>query len=122
EPSVRHHRAPPRRLGVLQQGVHRGEEPRDGRGFRHGESLVRSGIVGYPRSAMTITCRLYKDGVLKEEAFDPGRVSELIEEEGARVWLDVEDPTDDELTMIGEEFSLHPLSVEDTRHRGQRPK
>jgi len=71
---------------------------------------------------MPITCRLYKDGVLKEEAFDPERVSDLIEEEGARVWLDVEDPTDDELTMIGEEFSLHPLSVEDTRHRGQRPK
>jgi magnesium transporter len=71
---------------------------------------------------MPITCRLYKDGILKEEAFDPARASELIEEEGARVWLDVEDPTDDELTMIGEEFSLHPLSVEDTRHRGQRPR
>src|SRR5438132_491162 len=46
---------------------------------------------------MPITCRLYKEGVLKEEAFDPARVSDLLEEEGARVWLDVEDPTDDKL-------------------------
>jgi len=78
--------------------------------------------VGYARSAMAITCRLYKGGVLKEEAFDPARVSDLIQEEGARVWLDVEDPTDDELTLVAEEFDLHPVSVEDTRHQGQRPK
>jgi magnesium transporter len=83
---------------------------------------VSGGIVSYARSAMPITCRLYKDGILKEKAFDPARVSDLLQEEGARVWLDVEDPTDDELTMIGEEFGLHPLSVEDTRHRGQRAK
>jgi magnesium transporter len=69
-----------------------------------------------------ITCRLYRDGILKEEAFDPTRASELITESGARVWLDLEEPTDDELAMIQEEFDLHPLAIEDTRHRGQRPK
>src|SRR5438045_5711902 len=71
---------------------------------------------------MPITCRLYKEGHLQEEAFDPARVHELIVEEGARVWVDVEDPTDDELELIGKEFGLHPLSVEDTKNRGQRPK
>jgi magnesium transporter len=71
---------------------------------------------------MTVTCRLYQEGSLKEEAFDPERVSDLIEELGARVWLDLEDPTDGELSMIQEEFGLHPLSIEDTRHRDQRPK
>jgi magnesium transporter len=71
---------------------------------------------------MAITCRHYKEGLLKEEAFDPARVHELIEEEGSRVWLDVEDPTDDELERIGKEFGLHPLSIEDTKNRGQRPK
>jgi len=69
-----------------------------------------------------ITCRLYQEGVLKEEAFDPARASDLVMEQGARVWLDLEDPTDDELSMIQEEFDLHPLAIEDTRHRGQRPK
>jgi magnesium transporter len=71
---------------------------------------------------MPITCRLYKDGVLREESFDPARVHDLIEEEGARVWLDLEDPTEDELEKIGKEFGLHPLSIEDTKNRGQRPK
>jgi magnesium transporter len=69
-----------------------------------------------------ITCRLYKEGVLKEEAFDPTRASDLIAESGARVWLDLEEPTDDELAMIQEEFNLHPLAIEDTRNRNQRPK
>jgi magnesium transporter len=69
-----------------------------------------------------ITCRLYREGVLKEKAFDPARVSEFIEESGARVWLDIADPSDADLSMIAEEFSLHPLAVEDTRHRNQRPK
>jgi magnesium transporter len=71
---------------------------------------------------MAITCRLYKDGVLHEEGFDPARVHELLELEGHRVWLDLEDPDENDLEMIGKEFGLHPLSVEDTRHRGQRPK
>jgi magnesium transporter len=69
-----------------------------------------------------ITCRLYRDGELKEEAFDPARASDLITESGARVWLDLEEPTDQELAMIQEEFDLHPLAIEDTLHRGQRPK
>src|SRR5437667_2709104 len=78
-------------------------------------------VVRYAPDVM-ITCRLYKEGVLKEEAFDPARASDLIAEGGARVWLDVVDPTDRDLAMLQEEFSLHPLAVEDARNRGQRPK
>jgi magnesium transporter len=69
-----------------------------------------------------ITCRHYREGVLKEEAFDPTLVSDLIQEAGARVWLDLADPTEDELALIQEEFGLHELAMEDTRVRGQRPK
>ncbi len=69
-----------------------------------------------------ITCRLYRDGILKEKEFDPTRASDLIQETGTRVWLDLEEPTDDELAMIQEEFGLHPLAIEDTRNRNQRPK
>lgn len=69
-----------------------------------------------------ITCRLYQDGKLKEEAFDPSSISGLLEDEGARVWLDIDEPTEADLAMIQEEFGLHPLAVEDARHRGQRPK
>jgi magnesium transporter len=69
-----------------------------------------------------ITCRHYRGGVLEEEAFDPTRVSDLIAEPGARVWLDLADPTEEDLALIHEEFGLHELAMEDTRLRGQRPK
>ena len=69
-----------------------------------------------------ITCRHYREGVLKEEAFDPQRVSDLIQEAGARVWLDLADPTEEELALIQEEFGLHELAMEDVRVRNQRPK
>jgi magnesium transporter len=69
-----------------------------------------------------VTCRLYRSGTLAEEGFDPAQVSEHLEEPDALVWLDLEDPTDEELALIQEEFSLHPLAVEDARHRRQRPK
>jgi magnesium transporter len=38
------------------------------------------------------------------------------------VWVDVTDGTDDEISRIGQEFSVHPLAVEDLRQRHQRPK
>ena len=69
-----------------------------------------------------VTCRLYRSGTLAEDGFDPARVSDLLEEPDALVWLDLADPTEEELALIQDEFSLHPLAVEDARHRGQRPK
>lgn len=75
----------------------------------------------YPRVDV-VTCRLYRSGTLAEEGFDPERVSDHLEEPDALVWLDLEDPTEDELSLIEDEFGLHPLAVEDARHRGQRPK
>jgi magnesium transporter len=68
------------------------------------------------------TARLYRDGSVAEEGFDPSRISDLLEEPGTVVWLDLEDPTEQELAMLQEEFSLHPLAIEDAVHRNQRPK
>ncbi|MGH2725193.1 MAG: magnesium/cobalt transporter CorA [Actinomycetota bacterium] len=65
--------------------------------------------------------RLYRDGKIEEEDFDPARVSDLLQQ-GGLVWLDLEEPSDRELALIQEEFSLHHLAIEDARHRGQRPK
>jgi magnesium transporter len=69
-----------------------------------------------------VTTRVYRKGALEEEGLDPARVSELLEEAGTVVWLDVEDPSEEELALIEEEFSIHPLAIEDARHRDQRPK
>ncbi len=66
--------------------------------------------------------RLYREGRIEEEGFDPARVSDLIGDPENLVWLDLEEPTDTELSLIEEEFSFHPLAMEDARHRNQRPK
>jgi len=69
-----------------------------------------------------ITCRVYRDGHLEQREIDTTQISELLTEEGVRVWLDLAEPTDEELELIAEEFSLHPLSIEDSKHWRQRPK
>jgi magnesium transporter len=37
-------------------------------------------------------------------------------------WVDLVDPSDEELTRVESEFELHPLAIEDARQHGQRPK
>lgn len=37
-------------------------------------------------------------------------------------WLDVSDPDDRDFDLVAEELQLHPLALEDTKHRHQRPK
>lgn len=71
-----------------------------------------------------ITCRLYRDGRLQGEQLDPERVSEVLRgrDGDARIWLDVESPEDEDFAVLAREFGLHELSVEDMRHRDQRPK
>ncbi len=69
-----------------------------------------------------LTVRCYRDGRISEEGFDPDQVSDLLEEKDALVWLDIEDPSDSELSLIQEEFALHPLAIEDAQHKHQRPK
>jgi magnesium transporter len=69
-----------------------------------------------------LTCRLYQDGALKETGFDLDRSRALVAEPGARLWVDLEDPSDDELSQIQAQFGLHELAIEDTRARKQRPK
>lgn len=70
-----------------------------------------------------ITVRHYHDAKLVETEFDPTSVSDILAgEETARIWLDIMDPSDSDLAMVQEEFGLHPLSIEDAKNKGQRPK
>jgi magnesium transporter len=38
------------------------------------------------------------------------------------VWIDIEDPTDEDIDRVRSIFPFHPLAVEDVRHAIQRPK
>lgn len=71
---------------------------------------------------MAATCLLYREGKVAEQDFDPARISDFLQEDHSLVWLDIEDPTDADLAMLQEEFSLHPSTIEDAAHKDQRPK
>ncbi|MBC7541471.1 MAG: magnesium/cobalt transporter CorA [Candidatus Sericytochromatia bacterium] len=43
---------------------------------------------------------------------DPGRL----------VWLDIEDPTPEDMAFLARQFHFHPLALEDCTHLHQRPK
>jgi magnesium transporter len=53
--------------------------------------------------------------------FDAGRVREL-RDGGVFFWLDLDDPTDEQLAELGEILDLPPLAVEDSQEFGQRSK
>jgi magnesium transporter len=38
------------------------------------------------------------------------------------LWLDLQNPTEEELAKLGKQFKLHPLALEDASHEHQRPK
>ncbi len=37
-------------------------------------------------------------------------------------WLDIEEPDEDDYTLLTNTFRFHPLTIEDLRHQNQRPK
>ncbi len=51
-----------------------------------------------------------------------GAISDLVKNKKRHLWLDIERPTAEEFALIQEEFTLHPLAVEDATIRHQRPK
>jgi magnesium transporter len=69
-----------------------------------------------------ITCRVYGHGSLQEETpFEPA-VIRAASDGDHRLWLDVIDPSDEELASLQAELGLHELAVEDSRKWGQRAK
>jgi magnesium transporter len=69
-----------------------------------------------------IEVRVYPDdggGVQEARLAD---VRDLLGREDAFVWLDAVDPSEEELATVGAAFDLHALTLEDVRHRRQRPR
>lgn len=69
-----------------------------------------------------IRTRLYRAGLLERKDFDPALVSDYLEDAANVLWLDVAEPSSEELAILQEEFDLHPLAIEDASHEHQRPK
>jgi magnesium transporter len=63
---------------------------------------------------------LYRDGEPEGKLIEPSGIGTLADREWC--WFDVVDPTVVDLSTLQAELGLHPLAVEDARHRRQRPK
>lgn len=69
-----------------------------------------------------ITCHVLRSGTLEEASFSPAVAATARASGADRLWLDVIEPTDEELRTLQTTFGLHPLAVEDTSNWGQRSK
>ena len=78
------------------------------------------------RAPSPTTCeahtRLYRDGTLAEEGFPVERISELLDEADTVVWLDLLQPSREDLAVVTDELGLHPLAIDDAVHEHQRAK
>jgi magnesium transporter len=65
--------------------------------------------------------RLYRNGRLVSEGFAVSDISDHLAD-GAVVWLDLRDPDREDLAVLGSEFGLHPVAIEDAVVDRERPK
>lgn len=82
----------------------------------------RQDVPAAPSSASAIRTRLYRHGKRMLEDFPVSEVSDHLGDRDCLVWLDLCDPTPGDFELVGEEFGLHELAVEDALSRDQRPK
>jgi magnesium transporter len=61
----------------------------------------------------------YENGQVSEVAADD--ISRLVDDPHL-LWVDVANPSESDLQCLQQEFSLHPLAMEDVREHHQRPK
>ncbi|MGH3476726.1 MAG: magnesium transporter CorA family protein [Nocardioidaceae bacterium] len=64
---------------------------------------------------------MYRDGTLVEQGFPLADVSERLELSDTTVWIDLCDPSAEQLHVLAPRLGLHELAVEDALSR-QRPK
>ena len=69
---------------------------------------------------MLSVCALTPEGL--EGVDDPADISEIVGRDHRLLWVDVVDPTADDMRCLQEEFELHHLAMEDATKHGQRPK
>jgi magnesium transporter len=68
------------------------------------------------------TIRVFRGGKRTDEPADLADLSRLLDDEQVFVCIDAPEPPDEEVSAVGKELGLHPLALEDIRHRGQRSK
>jgi len=65
--------------------------------------------------------RYHGDGRVDEQ-IDPGDVSECLGARGALLWVDVEDPSAEDVAVLAHEFDVHRLAADDLLEPSPRPR
>jgi magnesium transporter len=69
-----------------------------------------------------VTTRLYCEGRFERRDVDPDTIDETLKQSNSFVWLDVDQPTEESMQLLGREFGFHELALEDCLHTHERPK
>jgi magnesium transporter len=69
-----------------------------------------------------ITVNVHSNGQVLENDLPLESISDILEKPDQLLWLDVADPTADDLSLLANEFQIHPLAIEDIQLQHQRPK
>jgi magnesium transporter len=97
----------------------------DGRTTFHGKDPDTAAAAAISESEATkcqARTRLYRNGGLEREGFPVGEISEYLKDHSSVVWLDLRDPDQEDLSVLSQEFGLHPLAIEDAVDSHERPK
>jgi magnesium transporter len=86
------------------------------------DTVAASAICQQSPTKCQARTRLYRNGVLEREGFPPSEISAHINDEQVTIWLDLRDPDRADLTVLSEEFGLHPVAIEDAVFERERPK
>ena len=92
--------------------------------------MIDDEVVPAVPTAAIVDCALYEDGVRRAGTIPLNAALESARDASQRnasgdstfVWIGLREPNGDEFAAVAEEFSLHPLAVEDAIHAHQRPK
>jgi magnesium transporter len=85
----------------------------------HSDSPSASAQLEQRQAHRLLICR--SDGHF-EANLDPSDISEVIKRKDAFVWLDIQDPQEQDVALLRDEFHFHPLAIEDALRAHERPK
>ncbi len=92
--------------------------------FRMNEHRPESAaaVTAHPPDAPKVKTVACMGGVSLERGVETADIHDYIRDADNLVWMDVQDPGQEEISMLLEEFGFHPLALEDVSRGQQRPK
>ena len=69
-----------------------------------------------------ITVNVHRNGMVLQNDLPLTAISDVLHQQDHLLWLDVVEPTAEDLALLAGEFHFHPLAIEDISRRHQRPK